>query len=666
MRRSRMLLYAASVALTGCNGAVSQEGGAGEEQQTAASASEATAATPPNLPPNWIGSLESDGKTCSDNFPNKQVFWGDLHDHTRYSLDSIGFLNQRVPEEAYDFASGVYDTRNANAALGTPRQIDRPLDFVVVSDHAEYIGAAEACFAVDGQKGSDYGTPDCRALQQQVQQGWSASDMLNQMFSLYCPEGLTSCMSQHLPQIMIDDPTGIATAQKNVWQKELQAADRHNVPCEFTTLPAYEWTAAPNKDVMHHIVLFNGQNTPQVPFDYLNYPTESSLLAALQSNCTGACDAITIQHNPNLSNGNAWSISPADHAKPGDSAFYALRALYEKMVEIHQSKGSSECVPLDSQDGDPECNFELSLGPINSTTTVAQLEAAQGPGYVRAGLNQGLSQVAAGNANAYQLGFVGGTDNHQATPGYTNEAANQYEAQWNGSVGAADDTPAERLGMDIAGNRVNSGGLTGLWATQNTRDNIFKALKAREAYATSGTRIQLRFYETWDTTTPSFCKDPNMVADLEKEAANGNGALMGGVMPPPPSPNAKPRFVVWAQQDPHSAYLDKVEIVRGSYAQNAIGGGTATVAVPNGAAANELPDKTAQTCLDLTDSGFNAALPTYYYARVLEQPTDRWSVADCGKDPTDCAKVPAAAGFNDNVKIQERAWGSPVWFKPAK
>jgi hypothetical protein len=588
------------------------------------------------------GATQNAGGQCSDYNPLRNVYWGDLHDHSYFSIDSYAFGNRRTPMDAYEFAMGY-----CSNVLGIPTQIDRPLDFVIVSDHSEYIGAGDECGNLDGKGWSGQSTPYC----QEVEQATAAN--FGKLFAACsCPEGSTNCISTPdgglEPAIERDDPATYQQATMSVWQQEVKTADDvyNSHLCQFTTLPAYEWTAAPLGNTMHHIVVFANSNVPPAPLDYLHYDSEVALLAGLKAQCTGACDVITIQHNMNLSGGVAWITS-------GLAEIEQLRAQYERLVEIHQSKGNSECTDDPADGNDPLCNFEYRIGKAGET------QAQVAPGYVRPGLARGLQDWSANGRNAYQFGFAGATDNHQSTPGLVREST------WIGSV-AVDDTPQKRLAGDHNLTGVsNPGGVTGVWAEENLRPAIFAALKRRETFATSGPRIAVRFYQTWDQTT-DFCGDANFPALIEKEIAANGGAVMGGTMTAAGKGGATavPRFVVFALRDPlpdptsgGAADLQELQLVKGSF-----DAGTMVTTVSLQSRSVQSPplahESGASFCHVFSDAAWEAAKPAYYYARVLQVPTWRWSHYDCAVDGADCDAA------KQDVKVQERAWGSPVWYLP--
>jgi hypothetical protein len=277
---------------------------------------------------------------------------------------------------------------------------------------------------------------------------------------------------------------------------------------------------------------------------------------------------------------------------------------------------------------------------------------------VRPGLAKGLADWSANKRDAYQFGFVGATDNHQATPGQVREST------WMGSNASGDSSPTYRLVVDgLPFGRSNPGGITGVWAEQNLRPNIFAALKRREVFATSGPRIAMRFYQTWNPLT-DFCADPDFPSPIEQDIARNGGAIMGGVMTPSKVPRGAPRFVVVALRDPlpdptdgNAADLQEVQLVKGVY--DPVAGQTAVTIKTQAVQSPALPRETgASFCHTFVDADWDKAKPAYYYPRALEVPTWRWSHYDCPRKPGICNASVADA------MIQERAWGSPVWQLP--
>ena len=453
------------------------------------------------------------------------------------------------------------------------------------------------------------------------------------------------------------------------WQRIQQAAADAYDRCTFTTLVAYEWTAQTGGGNLHRNVIFGTDKVPKLPESYLDYPTPLELWQALERDCKqeDGCDVITIPHNSNASNGKMWNDVQDPAAIP-----YMQR--YQTLVEVYQHKGNSECLPGDAL-SDPDCAFEqLTSNFIQQIAGVPpQPISSGGPGMVRNGLAQGLALQASTGQNPLVLGIVGATDTHNATPG------NVKEDTWPGHVGLKDDTPAARLSLPDFG----PGGITGVWAPQNTRAEIFAALKRRETFATSGPRIAVRFYATTavasDAAAQALCDDP----EFPRALVVGGASPMGSTL----KSGQAPYLFVAAMQD--ATPLDGIDIIKLS----------SDGSVPAQAIQHvDLGASRAHPCVFWRDPAFDAKKPTLYYARVFEQPTWRWShyacqaageadAGDAGAGDAGAAEAGAGdagaseAGASEagapnctgaavggvagnDVRIRERAWTSPIWFTP--
>lgn len=548
---------------------------------------------------------------CSAYNPLKNPYFGDLHEHTSYSADAYTFDTRNTPLDAYAFARGkTLQIAGAGAGGGGPlTTIDRPLDFLAVTDHSEFLAVAYGC-GVD-PAGNPY-DPTKAIHDTQACKAFRSDRQALQLLAIFavlknvCDGG--AC-----------DPV-----TTNAWQREQQAAAAANEPCKFTSFVAYEWTKTEEGKTLHKNVVFAGDKVPARPFDSLAHPTQEDLWKALAGGCgspTG-CDAVTIPHNSNLSQGLAFEV-------PAVAADRANMIRYQKLVEIFQHKGGSECL---SDDGsDPDCTFEQI--PDNADPVRDK------PGYVRSGLMKGLLAQSTTNENPLAMGIVGATDDHDGTPG------NVKESTFPGHVASIDDRPAKRIGADAGETpHFNPGGLTVAWAEENTRASLFAAFQRRETYATSGPRMVVRFYQTFDAG--DACADPAF-----PQALVAKGAVpMGGSFK---SGGSAPRFVVRAWKD--AAALARVDIVKLAVD----GTGVAkekVIARPLDAASS------SSACVTWQDDEATPG-PALYYARVLEAPTPRWSSYDCDRAPL-ANPAACADGGALRTMIQERAWTSPIWRAP--
>ena len=398
----------------------------------------------------------------------KNVYWGDLHVHSGYSLDAWGYGTANTPAEAYAFAKGA----PIKLVDGREVQLPRPLDFMAVTDHAEWFNLMYIC---TDPLGSDH--PYCDILTEK-----NTPQTGTEVFRNYVLPTITEANPQ--PTELCDEqPELCRTAHLSQWQRVQAQANAANEPCRFTSFVAYEWSATPDYSHNHRNLIFANDKVTDDALDYLRYPTPQLLWRELQKQCRAedGCDVIAIPHNTNMGDGKSFDIETET------PDVLALRAKYERLVEIHQEKGNSECLPSFGQT-DEDCNFELSLTKNSQPSsaddyTQAEWERMRGS-YVRRLLLRGLygfQQSGERQLNPLQLGIIGSTDNHSGTGGFVEENT------WPGTVFGFGNF--ERT---MARVNWNPGGLVGVWAQQNTRENIFAALKRREVFATSGPRIRVR------------------------------------------------------------------------------------------------------------------------------------------------------------------------------
>ncbi len=538
--------------------------------------------------------------TCAPESNDKQLLWGDLHVHTAYSLDAYAFGALATPEEAYAFARG----EKLTLASGEVAQIDRPLDFTAVTDHAETFDLMWAC--TDPGESDD---PYCQSLRENRE----ALNSRNIFNDFLLP--IVSLTPPSLPGVCAS--VDCTAARMSQWQRHQTAANAANEPCEFTALIGYEWTASPGGRHWHRNVIYRSDQVPDQAFDYVRFPEVGLLWQQLDRHCSveDGCDVLTIPHNINWADGGTFDLTTVA------PAVTSLRRRYERLAEMHQEKGSSECLPADRDDASEDCRFELVTenaakhrmsGP-NKDEDAAWEQARQS--YYRTLLGAGLAH----EENPFQLGAIGSTDTHFGTPGMV------AESSFFGGIALMFASAEGRLArLDF-----NGGGLVAVWAEENTRTGVFDALQRREAYATSGPRIGLRF------GTEAYCA----------EAGPIGGVAMGGTL----TNQKSPEFHILVARD--QAPLDRIEIVKGTMVE----GGEIEESVRTIATINK---DSATQCLTWQDPGFDAAAPAYWYVRVLEAPTPRWSKLLCA-ELDQCEAYPEA-----NVMIQERAWSSPIWYRP--
>jgi hypothetical protein len=603
-------------------------------------AAPAARATPPHVPPN----------------PLKNAYHGELHLHTAYSLDAYIFGNTlNDPFTAYRFAKGEEVTLPA----GDKKKIVKPLDFAAITDHAEALGEYELCT----KEGSTaYNSATCTGIRGGDQRPFGA------IFA-----GISKTPAKRLPDICGEDGKACVDAVDGPWSRVQKAAADNYEPGKFTTFVAFEYSAnAPEGGggMMHRNVIFRSATVPK-PFSAFEGSGEQ-LHAYLEQNCSGDCKVLTIPHNPNFywgrlywgknSDGSAWTQEGLER-----------RERMDRLVEIMQIKGNSEC-----QTGigttDEACNFETVFKACKGKNTAG---CSNEDSFVRGGLKKGLVVEAARGVNPFKHGIIGSTDNHNGTPSDTSES------DFKGHYAKNDSDPAVRLGLkmnptaeqmgmsakDDPTRLYNPGAIAGVWAESNTRESIWDALHRKETFGTSGTRVKLRMMAGFDFPE-AMDKSPDWV-----QRGYASGVPQGGDLKA--APQGKPlRVVAWAQRDPDSAPLAKIQIVKGWVAGGKTHEATYDVACSTGTPdpkTHRCPDNGATVNLDdcsisadkgapelsttWTDPAFKADARAFYYARVLENPVCRWSMYDAKKagleHPKDLPKT-----------IRERAWSSPIWYSP--
>jgi len=605
---------------------------------------------------------------CHNRVEHGQALFGDLHVHTAYSLDASTQGTRNTPFDAYRFAKGEKLGLQPYDAKGEPQrwaQLDHALDFAAVTDHAELFGEVKLCVSPS--------LPGYSSLTCKVYRKWPRAGffMMNtQAMSGYFEGRFGFCG---------DDGEACLDAAQGVWAQTQAAADIHNdtsSDCEFTAFVGYEWTGAQDVANLHRNVIFATDQVPEAPVTFYEARTAQDLWRGLDDHCDEdkGCDYVVIPHNSNLSNGLMFqSHNPDGLPLSREDALW--RAENERLVEIMQHKGDSECSLLEQQlsltQPDESCGNE----PLPYRSFMGQhvpaleLEAPlNGAGFVREVLKQGLAFEQELGANPYKLGIIAASDTHLGTPGYVSEK----DFQGHGGAGA----PVTASGPKTLPDNIefNPGGLSGVWAEENTRESIFAAFKRREVFGTSGPRIKVRLFAGWDYAD-DLCEDKNYMS-----VASSTGTAMGGDLAYSATGEA-PKLLVTALQDPSSEPLQRVQIVKGWV--DAEGGQHERVydilgSKNNGASVDTsscettpgLPEQSfSSSCKVWKDPDFNKKQSSFYYTRVLENPSCRWHARVCNANKVQCDNpssikpgFEACCDSNYDKAIQERAWSSPVWY----
>jgi hypothetical protein len=602
---------------------------------------------------------------CAAHDPLRMPFFGDLHVHTSFSQDASTQGTRNTPRDAYRFAKGERIGIQPFDEKGQAKRtlmLDRPLDFAAVTDHAELLGEVEICRTPELE---GYWSIPCRMYRDLPRAAFftmnTKSSMRNPTRFDFCGEGGRRCLE----------------AARVPWQ-EIQAAaegayDR-TAACRFTSFVGYEWTGSVDTNNLHRNVIFRNSHVPELPTSFYEASNAEALWQALRKSCLergDGCDLIVIPHNSNISNGMMFQTVD-EGGKPITRAQAENRAELERLVEVMQHKGDSEC-RLSADTTDELCGFEkLSFANFVQKYIPYLAEEPDPRSFVRRVLEVGLEQEEKLGVNPFKLGMIAGTDTHLGAPGYVDER--HHPGHGGAGAPAPRDLPAG-LPDDF---EFNPGGLAVIWAEENSRESLFAAMRRREVYGTSGPRHVVRFFGGWQL--------PKDLCTQETFAAAGyaKGVPMGADLPVR-STEAAPSFAVSALRDPGSGgkpgvALQRIQIVKGwlengrarekvyDVAGNPGNGASVDLATcqPQGAGADSL-------CSVWSDPDFDPGERAFYYARVLENPSCRWSTwvcldkhVDC-KDPDAVPEDLAICCEPGRVKtIQERSWTSPIWYAPAQ
>ena len=599
---------------------------------------------------------------CAEVAPLKRPFFGDLHVHTRYSLDASTQGTRTTPAQAYGFAQGESVGIQPWSKEGEPLrslQLARPLDFAMISDHAELIGEVHMC-NTPGVEGHD--SWECLLYRH-----WPRG-------AYYLFNATASLRAAHLGLCGEDDEL-CKKASLVPWEDTLRAAERYydrSADCSFTTFVGYEWTGLQPSSGgnLHRNVVFRNGTVPDLPLSYIDAPSARQLWDGLESACNGldnACEALVIPHNSNMSAGYMFN-ELEDDGTPMGVEYARLRARYEPLVEIMQHKGASECYFKSGVTRDELCAFEsLSQDNIAGFDNPPQPDT----GFVRPALTAGLALQQRLDVNPYHFGVIASTDTHLGTPGASREEA--FLGHGGAGTPAGDSVPPG-LPDNV---EFNPGGLAVVWARENSRDALFDAMLRRETYATSGPRIVSRFFGGWDFPA-QMCDSPDRM-----QLGYDEGVPMGSDLPPV-GEGERPTFMIAASQETRAqdvpgTLLQRIQIVKG-WTDEAGGRHEAVYEVAgnaqNGAAVNTATCETSgpgynALCSVWTDREFDPSRPAYYYSRVLENPSCRWSQRMCNNAGVDCTRPETISeGYEPccetthRAVVQERAWSSPIWYRP--
>ncbi len=572
------------------------------------------------------------------------AYFGDVHIHTRNSMDAYIFNARTTPDEAYRYAKG----QSLRHPSGYEMTISGgPLDFFAVTDHAEYLGVIPSM-----------DQPDSTLKSHPLMDAMKQDDYLVRLgtfMKLFAGND-------------VDEELNDVKIMMSVWKETVESANRHNDPGVFTTFAAFEYSATTPKNkagMLHRNVIFRNE-APARAFSSNDSDNPEDLWDWLDMQRSKGFDVLAIPHNPNLSEG--WAFKLETFNGEALSKEYAIQRMRnEPLVEVTQIKGTSETHPLLSPN-DEWADFEIfetiSGGPP------AQSNVEVEGRYIRDTYQQGLMLKNEQDFNPFKFGMIGASDSHLGGAAYA-------ETNYVGKFGFGEQTAAlrgsvppnsepnwteESLSKPNVAPNFGASGLTGVWAESNTRDAIFDAMRRKETFATTGPRIKVRFFAGFDF-------EENLVNDTELiSKAYANGVSMGGDLI---GDGRSPSFIVWAQRDANSVPLQRVQIVKLTDVSEQVFDVACATGTPdpethrcidNGASVNmsncaPIGDGAAELKTQWYDPSFNPNTRSNYYVRVLENPSCRWSTFDAIENQT-----PPRPGIAPT--IQERAYSSPIWYSP--
>ncbi|MEC4681022.1 MAG: DUF3604 domain-containing protein [Nitrospirota bacterium] len=590
-------------------------------------------------------------------FPSRPL-WGDSHLHTANSFDAGAFGARLRPEDAYMFARGD----EIVSSTGIPVKLSRPLDWLVVADHSDNMGFFTDLIAGKPHLMKD---PQAKDWYNRVQEGKGVG-VAYEIISLFA--------NQKFPEHLIYSPD--SAPFKSVWQRTIEAAEDYNDPNKFTAFIGYEWTSLIKGNNMHRVVIYrDGADkgsqlvpyTTSPPYGSEN-PRELWKWLDMYEAKTGG-DVLAIAHNGNISNGIMFPFEAQYNGKKLDKEYVTQRSKWEPLYEVTQIKGDGEAHPLLSPE-DEFADYETwDIGNLDDPPTVKTDDMIASE-YAREALKRGLALETRLGTNPYKFGMIGSTDSHTGL-------ATAQEDNFFGKHSGAEPSP-ERMGHPFMANEKGtimgwaqvSSGLAAVWARENTRESIFDAMERKEVYATTGSRMMVRFFGGWDFSDVDIESRSSVFTGYKK------GVPMGGDLPAQMGKKA-PAFMVYALRDPIGGNLDRIQIIKGwmdgkgkthEKVYDVVWSGDRKAGqdgkLPS--VGNTVDAKTANFTNTIgaaelgtvwSDPDFDPKQKAFYYARVIEIPTPRWSTIEAFR-----FGMPIPEGAP--VSTQERAYTSPIWYTP--
>lgn len=608
-------------------------------------------------------SPESEASTDAAATPTypQQVYWGDTHLHTSNSVDAFGFGNRLDAEAALRFARG----EEVTSTKGVQAKLSRPLDFLVIADHSDALGATKEL----------YEAPRLLVRDPLLLEWWDKMHESEEGGLAVTSELIERAATGDLPEALID----LEEQNKRIgklWRAHNKLLDRYDEPGKFTAFVGFEYTPMPQGNNLHRVVMFRDgaeKTNTVLPFSSFANPDPEQLwawMAKYEANTDGR--VLAMPHNSNVSNGLMFAMNKMD-GSPIDRAYAETRARFEPIVEVTQIKGDSESHPFLSPNDEFADYGIIGWDHCNLSCTENMEPASYAGSYAREALKRGLQIERETGVNPYAFGLIGSTDSHTSlatadeTNFYGKHSGNEINDEGRALAPQNLGTRRGRFGWNYL-----ASGYAASWATNNSRDAIFDSFERREVYATTGPRITVRLFAGFGLSADDVGE--NMVT-----AGYKKGVPMGGELSGADKQNDAPGFLVSALMDPESANLDRIQIVKGwidadgkthEKIYNTIWSNADTRSTDeNGSLAavgNTVDLATASWTNSIgaaelsgywQDPDFDASQNAFYYARVLEIPTPTWPVHDAVKYNFELT--------DDVVKIQqERAYTSPIWYRP--
>lgn len=600
---------------------------------------------------------DSGERVATSAFPT-EVYWGDTHLHTSDSADAFAFGARLGAEEALRFARG----EKVTATSGLDARLKRPLDFLVIADHAVGLGIGQEIY--DGNPAL-IADPRIARWSEMLRAGGDEGHAAT--------KEIIAGHSAGTNPAVLSDPKLVGPIARNIWQARGEIVERYNEPGRFSAFIGYEFTPAPGGDNLHRVVVFRDgiDKTNEIqPFSSAISQDPEDLWAALGAyeDRTGG-QVLAIPHNSNLSNGRMFAFTDFEGA-PIDADYAKTRARWEPLVEVTQIKGDSESHPFLSPNDEFAAFGDAGWDRGNLTLAGLKTNDMLAGDYVREALKRGLILERDTGINPFKVGMIGSTDSH------TGLATADSDNYFGKHTGVEPSAKRATYHDALAGKALRIGwhylasGYAAVWAAENTREAIFDSMLRKEVYATTGPRITLRFFGGWQ-----FSQQDTDASDF---AAVGyaKGVPMGRDFPDHTG-DGTPTFLLSALMDPDGANLDRMQIVKGwmdadgqtreqvydvawsgERAPGADGrlppvGNTVDLSVPGWTNSIGAPELKAAW----SDPNFDANVPAFYYVRVIEIPTPRWPAYDA-------VRFGAAIPDDALLTAQERAYSSPIWYSP--